>query len=67
MSAHPSPILIIDSHSLEGLPFANDSFDFVHVKRIARGVPEDKVRLRFLHRTRLTLRSGTTSLKKSPV
>ncbi|KAG1887994.1 uncharacterized protein F5891DRAFT_1199433 [Suillus fuscotomentosus] len=38
---HPFCILIIDSHSLEGLPFANESFDFVHIKRIARGVPED--------------------------
>ncbi|KAG2757942.1 hypothetical protein P692DRAFT_201680972, partial [Suillus brevipes Sb2] len=33
----------VQGNFLEGLPkFANDSFDFVHVKRIARGVPEDK-------------------------
>ncbi|KAG1751188.1 hypothetical protein EDB19DRAFT_1612117, partial [Suillus lakei] len=32
----------VQANFLEGLPFANDSFDFVHVKRIARGVPEDK-------------------------
>ncbi|KAG0703971.1 hypothetical protein DFH29DRAFT_998026 [Suillus ampliporus] len=39
----PTPVLgLLNSHSLEGLPFANESFDFVHVKRIARGVPEDK-------------------------
>ncbi|EIW81029.1 hypothetical protein CONPUDRAFT_165259 [Coniophora puteana RWD-64-598 SS2] len=27
---------------LEGLPFPNEEFDYVHIKRIARGVPEDK-------------------------
>lgn len=32
----------VHANFLEGLPFANESFDFVHVKRIARGVPEDK-------------------------
>ncbi|KAG2102195.1 uncharacterized protein F5147DRAFT_540241, partial [Suillus discolor] len=32
----------IQANFLEGLPFPNESFDFVHVKRIARGVPEDK-------------------------
>ncbi|KAG2129144.1 hypothetical protein DEU56DRAFT_704109, partial [Suillus clintonianus] len=32
----------VQANFLEGLPFANESFDFVHVKRIARGVPEDK-------------------------
>ncbi|KAG1772422.1 hypothetical protein EDD22DRAFT_739737, partial [Suillus occidentalis] len=32
----------VQGNFLEGLPFPNDSFDFVHVKRIARGVPEDK-------------------------
>lgn len=31
------------SRSLERLPFRDDEFDFVHVKRIARGVPENKV------------------------
>ncbi|KAK0483713.1 hypothetical protein IW261DRAFT_975986 [Armillaria novae-zelandiae] len=28
--------------SLEPLPFPNDEFDYVHIKRIALGVPEDK-------------------------
>ncbi|KAG1770849.1 hypothetical protein EV702DRAFT_1138155 [Suillus placidus] len=37
----PSPYPALISHSLEGLPFPNESFDFVHVKRIARGVPEN--------------------------
>ncbi|KAG0693214.1 hypothetical protein DFH29DRAFT_769403, partial [Suillus ampliporus] len=32
----------VQANFLEGLSFANESFDFVHVKRIARGVPEDK-------------------------
>ncbi|KAG1885091.1 hypothetical protein F4604DRAFT_1729673 [Suillus subluteus] len=32
----------VQANFLDGLPFANDSFDFVHIKRIARGVPEDK-------------------------
>ncbi|EGN98295.1 hypothetical protein SERLA73DRAFT_183223, partial [Serpula lacrymans var. lacrymans S7.3] len=32
----------IQANFLEGLPFPNDEFDFVHIKRIARGVPEDK-------------------------
>ncbi|KAF5369539.1 hypothetical protein D9758_002781 [Tetrapyrgos nigripes] len=27
---------------LEGLPFPNEEFDFVHIKRIGMGVPEDK-------------------------
>ncbi|KAK0210837.1 hypothetical protein DFS33DRAFT_1406259, partial [Desarmillaria ectypa] len=27
---------------LESLPFPNDEFDYVHIKRIALGVPEDK-------------------------
>ncbi|KAG2155989.1 S-adenosyl-L-methionine-dependent methyltransferase, partial [Suillus bovinus] len=35
----------VQANFLECLPFPNESFDFVHVKRIARGVPEDKVRL----------------------
>ncbi|KAF7985559.1 hypothetical protein HWV62_3821 [Athelia sp. TMB] len=32
----------VQANFLEGLPFPNDEFDFVHAKRIARGVPEDK-------------------------
>ncbi|RDB17885.1 hypothetical protein Hypma_000730 [Hypsizygus marmoreus] len=32
----------VHSNFLDGLPFPNDEFDFVHVKRIALGVPEDK-------------------------
>ncbi|KZT25388.1 hypothetical protein NEOLEDRAFT_359341 [Neolentinus lepideus HHB14362 ss-1] len=32
----------VQANFLEGLPFPNEEFDFVRVKRIARGVPEDK-------------------------
>ncbi|OJA12095.1 hypothetical protein AZE42_03447 [Rhizopogon vesiculosus] len=32
----------VQANFLEELPFCSDEFDFVHVKRIARGVPEDK-------------------------
>ncbi|KAI0052694.1 hypothetical protein FA95DRAFT_1592645 [Auriscalpium vulgare] len=32
----------VQANCLEGLPFPNDEFDFVHVKRIAHGIPEDK-------------------------
>ncbi|KAF8158905.1 hypothetical protein K438DRAFT_1686751 [Mycena galopus ATCC 62051] len=32
----------VQANFLEGLPFPNDEFDFVHIKRIALGVPEDK-------------------------
>ncbi|KAH7908055.1 hypothetical protein BJ138DRAFT_984603, partial [Hygrophoropsis aurantiaca] len=32
----------VQANFLEGLPFPNEEFDFVHIKRIARGVPEDK-------------------------
>ncbi|KAJ7134713.1 hypothetical protein C8R44DRAFT_849205 [Mycena epipterygia] len=32
----------VQANFLEGLPFHNDEFDFVHIKRIALGVPEDK-------------------------
>ncbi|VDB91424.1 unnamed protein product, partial [Peniophora sp. CBMAI 1063] len=32
----------VQDNALDGLPFAEDEFDFVHVKRIARGVPEDR-------------------------
>ncbi|KAL4080916.1 hypothetical protein J3A83DRAFT_4068015, partial [Scleroderma citrinum] len=31
----------IRANFLERLPFPNDEFDFVHIKRISRGVPED--------------------------
>ncbi|KAJ6559101.1 hypothetical protein DFH09DRAFT_519405 [Mycena vulgaris] len=31
----------VQANFLEGLPFPNDEFDFVHIKRIALGVPED--------------------------
>ncbi|TFK52605.1 hypothetical protein OE88DRAFT_1734576 [Heliocybe sulcata] len=37
-----SRITWTQTNFLEGLPFPNEEFDFVHVKRIARGVPEDK-------------------------
>ncbi|KIK93374.1 hypothetical protein PAXRUDRAFT_517629 [Paxillus rubicundulus Ve08.2h10] len=44
---HMSPDLAkrvtwVQANFLEELPFQNEEFDFVHVKRIARGVPEDK-------------------------
>ncbi|KIK57278.1 hypothetical protein GYMLUDRAFT_61565 [Collybiopsis luxurians FD-317 M1] len=32
----------VQGNFLEGLPFPNDEFDFVHIKRISLGVPEDK-------------------------
>ncbi|KAH8825226.1 hypothetical protein DL96DRAFT_1712246 [Flagelloscypha sp. PMI_526] len=32
----------VQGNFLEGLPFPNEEFDFVHIKRIAMGVPEDK-------------------------
>ncbi|KAL1742349.1 hypothetical protein HDZ31DRAFT_43460 [Schizophyllum fasciatum] len=32
----------VQANFLEGLPFPNDEFDFVHIKRIALGVPEDR-------------------------
>ncbi|KAJ7147045.1 hypothetical protein C8R43DRAFT_1129834 [Mycena crocata] len=32
----------VQANFLEGLPFGTDEFDFVHIKRIALGVPEDK-------------------------
>ncbi|KAF7346439.1 Methyltransf-25 domain-containing protein [Mycena sanguinolenta] len=32
----------VQANFLEGLPFPNDEFDYVHIKRIALGVPEDK-------------------------
>ncbi|KAJ7819382.1 hypothetical protein B0H14DRAFT_3737686 [Mycena olivaceomarginata] len=32
----------VQANFLEGLPFPNEEFDFVHIKRIALGVPEDK-------------------------
>ncbi|KZV65309.1 hypothetical protein PENSPDRAFT_737815 [Peniophora sp. CONT] len=37
-----SRIRWIQDNALDGLPFPNDEFDFVHVKRLARGVPEDR-------------------------
>ncbi|KAJ3540408.1 hypothetical protein NMY22_g4306 [Coprinellus aureogranulatus] len=41
-SEYASRITWVQTNFLEGLPFPNDEFDFVHVKRIALGVPEDK-------------------------
>ncbi|KAI0056109.1 hypothetical protein BV25DRAFT_1771447, partial [Artomyces pyxidatus] len=38
----PSRITWVQANCLEGLPFPNEEFDFVHIKRIALGVPEDK-------------------------
>lgn len=37
-----SRITWTQANFLEGLPFPNDEFDFVHIKRISLGVPEDK-------------------------
>ncbi|TFK27645.1 hypothetical protein FA15DRAFT_145734 [Coprinopsis marcescibilis] len=37
-----SRITWVQANFLEGLPFPKDEFDFVHIKRIALGVPEDK-------------------------
>ncbi|KAG6915147.1 hypothetical protein DXG01_013042 [Tephrocybe rancida] len=37
-----SRITWVHHNFLEGLPFPDDEFDFVHIKRIALGVPEDK-------------------------
>ncbi|GLB38376.1 hypothetical protein LshimejAT787_0502410 [Lyophyllum shimeji] len=37
-----SRITWVHSNFLEGLPFPDEEFDFVHIKRIALGVPEDK-------------------------
>ncbi|KAJ3973022.1 hypothetical protein EV361DRAFT_797032, partial [Lentinula raphanica] len=32
----------VQGNFLEGFPFPNEEFDFVHIKRISLGVPEDK-------------------------
>ncbi|KAI0269749.1 hypothetical protein BC834DRAFT_569124 [Gloeopeniophorella convolvens] len=37
-----SRITWVQANCLEGLPFPNEEFDFVHIKRIAHGIPEDK-------------------------
>ncbi|EIN12409.1 hypothetical protein PUNSTDRAFT_124275 [Punctularia strigosozonata HHB-11173 SS5] len=37
-----SRVTWVQANFLEPLPFPDDEFDFVHIKRIARGVPEDK-------------------------
>ncbi|KAF8965139.1 hypothetical protein BDZ97DRAFT_1904235 [Flammula alnicola] len=37
-----SRITWVQYNFLDGLPFQNEEFDFVHIKRIALGVPEDK-------------------------
>ncbi|KAF8073742.1 hypothetical protein FPV67DRAFT_763246 [Lyophyllum atratum] len=37
-----SRITWVHANFLEGLPFPDEEFDFIHVKRIALGVPEDK-------------------------
>ncbi|KIM89115.1 hypothetical protein PILCRDRAFT_212537 [Piloderma croceum F 1598] len=41
-SSMASRITWVQANFLECLPFPNEEFDFVHIKRIARGVPEDK-------------------------
>ncbi|KAL0956355.1 hypothetical protein HGRIS_002505 [Hohenbuehelia grisea] len=42
LSDFASRITWLQANFLEGLPFPNEEFDYVHIKRIARGVPEDK-------------------------
>ncbi|KAF9485800.1 hypothetical protein BDN70DRAFT_459133 [Pholiota conissans] len=42
-----SRITWVQHNFLEGLPFQNEEFDFVHIKRIALGVPENKWDLLF--------------------
>ncbi|KAL4250784.1 hypothetical protein ABKN59_006099 [Abortiporus biennis] len=37
-----SRITWVQANILERLPFQDEEFDYVHIKRIARGVPEDK-------------------------
>ncbi|KAI9465573.1 hypothetical protein BJY52DRAFT_593170 [Lactarius psammicola] len=37
-----SRITWVQANCLEGLPFPNEEFDFVHIKRLAHGIPEDK-------------------------
>ncbi|KAH9065482.1 hypothetical protein EDB87DRAFT_1555929 [Lactarius vividus] len=37
-----SRISWVQANCLEGLPFPNEEFDFVHIKRLAHGIPEDK-------------------------
>ncbi|CAL1712725.1 unnamed protein product [Somion occarium] len=37
-----SRVTWVQANFLEGLPFQDEEFDYVHIKRIARGVPEDK-------------------------
>ncbi|KIM40851.1 hypothetical protein M413DRAFT_154519 [Hebeloma cylindrosporum] len=41
-SESASRITWLQHNFLEGLPFQNEEFDFVHIKRIALGVPENK-------------------------
>ncbi|KAI0252378.1 hypothetical protein BJV78DRAFT_351287 [Lactifluus subvellereus] len=37
-----SRITWVKTNCLQGLPFSNEEFDFVHIKRLAHGIPEDK-------------------------
>ncbi|KDQ62491.1 hypothetical protein JAAARDRAFT_170906 [Jaapia argillacea MUCL 33604] len=37
-----SRVTWVQANFLDKLPFPNEEFDYVHIKRIARGVPEDK-------------------------
>ncbi|KAL0580636.1 hypothetical protein V5O48_001366 [Marasmius crinis-equi] len=48
----------VQHNFLEGLPFPNEEFDFVHIKRIARGVPEDKWDFLFEEITRVMKPGG---------
>ncbi|KAJ3747161.1 hypothetical protein DFH05DRAFT_1392853, partial [Lentinula detonsa] len=41
-SADSHRVTWVQGNFLEGLPFPNEEFDFVHIKRISLGVPEDK-------------------------
>ncbi|KAK1232824.1 hypothetical protein PQX77_004050 [Marasmius sp. AFHP31] len=48
----------VQHNFLEGLPFPNEEFDFVRIKRIARGVPEDKWDILFEEITRVMKPGG---------
>ncbi|KAJ7675733.1 hypothetical protein DFH06DRAFT_977167 [Mycena polygramma] len=52
----------VQANLLEGLPFHNDEFDFVHIKRIALGVPEDKWDALFEEVTRVLKPGGAFEL-----
>ncbi|PPR04105.1 hypothetical protein CVT24_010678 [Panaeolus cyanescens] len=57
-----SRITWVQHNFLEGLPFPNEEFDFVHIKRIALGVPEDKWDALFEEVTRVMKPGGAFEL-----